>query len=97
MGTTSGGTPLMYEANDGVVSVASQICLKGPDYHWVDLSHFEVLIADPVTDLAHDFLFSNGRPWLDFSPTSQSDSVAVLKAADHAGGVASSAPATSSS
>jgi hypothetical protein len=42
---SSGGTPLMHEPSDGVVSVASQTCLKGPDYHRADFSHFEVLLA----------------------------------------------------
>ena len=56
--TTSEGSPLMHEPNDGVVTVASQTCLEGPDYHRVDFNHFEVLLADPVIDLAHDFLFA---------------------------------------
>jgi len=56
--TTSGGTSLMHEANHGVISVASQTFLKGPDYHRVEFNHFEVLMADPAIDLFHDFLFS---------------------------------------
>ena len=93
--TTSGGTPLMHEANDGVVSVASQTCLKGPDYHRVDFSHFEVLIADPVTDLAHDFLFPNGRLWLDFSPNGPTRQCRSTESRRSREGVASSARTTS--
>src|SRR3954463_8295095 len=55
--STSGGSPLMHEANDGVVTVASQTILAGPEYHTVDYNHFEVLLADPVIDLAREFLF----------------------------------------
>jgi hypothetical protein len=55
--STGGRSPLMPEANDGVVTVASQTSLAGPDYHPVDYDHFEVLHADPVIDLARDFLF----------------------------------------
>jgi pimeloyl-ACP methyl ester carboxylesterase len=54
--STGGRSPLMPEANDGVVTVASQTSLAGPDYHPVDYDHFEVLHADPVIDLARDFL-----------------------------------------
>jgi len=55
--SASGGSPLMHEANDGVVTVASQTRLEGPEYHTVDYNHFEVLLADPVIDLAQEFLF----------------------------------------
>jgi hypothetical protein len=48
---------LMPEANDGVVTVASQTSLTGPDYHPVEYNHFKVLHADPVIDLTRDFLF----------------------------------------
>jgi len=58
---SNGGTPLMHEPNDGVVSVASQTCLKGPDYHRVDFNHFEVLLAGPVIYLARDCLFADQR------------------------------------
>lgn len=75
--TTGGNSPLMHEANDGVVTVASQTCLEGPQYHHVDFNHFEVLLADPVIDLAKDFLFSDAaggvipasRPYRSGQPT----------------------------
>jgi pimeloyl-ACP methyl ester carboxylesterase len=57
MSTPFGGSPLMHEANDGVVTVASQTSLAGPEYHPVAYNHFEVLLADPVIDLAREFLF----------------------------------------
>ncbi|GEO39148.1 hypothetical protein SAE02_32960 [Skermanella aerolata] len=55
--STSGGSPLMHEANDGVVTVSSQTRLAGPEYHTVEYNHFEVLLADPVIALAQQFLF----------------------------------------
>jgi hypothetical protein len=48
----------MHEPNSGIVSVTSQTCRKESDHHRVDFNHFEVLLADPVIDLAHDFLFA---------------------------------------
>jgi pimeloyl-ACP methyl ester carboxylesterase len=57
--STSGGSPLMHEANDGVVTIASQTRLEGPEYHTVAYNHFEVLLADPVIDLAQEFLFED--------------------------------------
>jgi pimeloyl-ACP methyl ester carboxylesterase len=55
--STGGGTPLMQEDNDGVVTVASQTRLVGPDYHSVAVNHHEVVLAEPVIDLAREFLF----------------------------------------
>lgn len=58
--STGGGTPFMAEDNDGVVTVASQTRLVGPDYHAVPLGHHDVVLAEPVIDLARDFLFGPG-------------------------------------
>jgi hypothetical protein len=58
----------MHEPSDGVVSVASQTCLKGPDYHRVDFNHFEVLLAEPVIELAYEFLFADQPVGADFQP-----------------------------
>jgi pimeloyl-ACP methyl ester carboxylesterase len=57
--TTSGGTPLMSEENDGVVSVASQIALKGPMYLRTPSNHFESLLSLEVIDLLNSFLFDH--------------------------------------
>ncbi len=57
--STGGHSPQVSEANDGVITVASQTTLAGPDYHHVACTHFGVLLADPVIDLASDFLFQN--------------------------------------
>jgi hypothetical protein len=58
--STGGSSPQVVEANDGVITVASQTTLAGPDYHHrVACTHFGVLLADPVIDLASDFLFQN--------------------------------------
>jgi pimeloyl-ACP methyl ester carboxylesterase len=56
--TTSGGTPLIPEANDGVVSVDSQVALRGPHYINVPVNHFEALLSTEVVDLLSGFLFS---------------------------------------
>jgi pimeloyl-ACP methyl ester carboxylesterase len=57
--STGGYSRQVSEANDGVITVASQTTLEGPDYHRVACTHFGVLLADPVIDLASDFLFQN--------------------------------------
>jgi pimeloyl-ACP methyl ester carboxylesterase len=57
--STGGHSPQEVEANDGVVTVASQTSLAGPDYHRIACTHFGVLLADPVIELARDFLFQN--------------------------------------
>lgn len=49
--TTGGGSPVMLERNDGVVTVRSQRALKGPKYIERELNHFEVLL-DPTTATA---------------------------------------------
>lgn len=46
--TTSGGIPMMPEANDGVVTVSSQKCLRGSHQVEVSCNHFEVLMSDLV-------------------------------------------------
>lgn len=55
--STAGGTPLIAEDNDGVVTVASQTRLVGPDYHAVAVNHHAVVQSGPVIDLAREFLF----------------------------------------
>jgi hypothetical protein len=57
--STGGHSPLVVEVNDGVITVASQTSLAGPDYHLAPSTHFGVLLADPVIDLARDFLFAD--------------------------------------
>lgn len=54
--TSGGPSPLIFERNDGVVTVRSQKCLDGAQYVEVDLNHFEVLL-EPATAVAiGDFL-----------------------------------------
>jgi hypothetical protein len=57
--SAGGGSPLMYEPNDGIVTVASQTRLAGPEYFTVNYNHQEVVRAAPVIDLAREFLFEN--------------------------------------
>lgn len=54
--TTSGGSPMISGANDGVVSVQSQKALTGTRQIEVDLNHFEVLMNDNVVTLIREFL-----------------------------------------
>lgn len=54
---TSGGRNAMIAgANDGIVSVASQMDIRGPRFVEVDLSHSEVLLADESVGLISAFL-----------------------------------------
>lgn len=46
--TTGGTSPMMFERNDGVVTISSQMALDGPTYVEHDLSHFEVLLDNDV-------------------------------------------------
>ena len=50
------GLPFTSEANDGVVTVASQTALIGPHYELLPLNHFEVLLSKEVIKLLVDFL-----------------------------------------
>lgn len=59
--TTAGGTPIMSEPNDGVVSVASQKALRGPVYTELPVNHFEVLLAAESAALISSFIFGETR------------------------------------
>lgn len=55
---TGKGLPIMGEPNDGVVTVASQRALTGPNHVAHDhLNHFEVLLSDGVANQIRDFVF----------------------------------------
>jgi hypothetical protein len=51
--------PEQHVRHGGLVAgdKAANGVLAGPEYHTVDYNHFEVLLADPVIDLAREFLF----------------------------------------
>lgn len=55
--TTAGGSPLISEENDGVVTVKSQLALEGPTYVSLPVNHFEVLLTPEVPRLIKGFLF----------------------------------------
>lgn len=57
--STAGGTPLIPETNDGVVTVASQTSLSWPVYIRVPVNHFESLLCDDVLDLLNGHLFQD--------------------------------------
>ncbi len=56
--TTGGNSsiPFMKEDNDTVVTVASQTVSDNPEYYYVDLNHFEVLLSMEVADKIKLFL-----------------------------------------
>lgn len=56
--TTVGNNPLMYEANDGVVSLKSQRALKQANQQEVQLNHFEVLMSNVIVNMIKDFVFT---------------------------------------
>ena len=56
---TTGGNctiPFMTEDNDTIVTVASQTVSDNPEYYYVDLNHFEVLLSVEVADKIKVFL-----------------------------------------
>lgn len=55
--TSKGGNPMFTEPNDGVVTVASQTMLLGPEYVYMDVNHSEVLVTDLAIQIAKDFIF----------------------------------------
>ena len=64
---TTGGKskiPFMAEENDTVVTVSSQTTSDNPEYYFVDLNHFEVLMSEEVTKKIKSFLYEKrGRNW----------------------------------
>lgn len=60
---TTGGNctiPFMTEDNDTIVTVASQTVSDNPEYYYVDLNHFEVLLSVEVADKIKVFLNGEG-------------------------------------
>lgn len=55
--TSKSGNPMFLEPNDGVVTVASQVALKGPEYIYLHNTHNEVLMSDEVVAIAKSFIF----------------------------------------
>lgn len=55
--TTEGGSPMMKDQNDGVVTVASQTDLIGPTYVTVPYNHFEALMVNDTFDIINKFMF----------------------------------------
>ncbi len=56
---TTGGnstTPFMKEDNDTVVTVSSQTASDNPEFYYIDLNHFEVLLSVEVADKIKLFL-----------------------------------------
>jgi pimeloyl-ACP methyl ester carboxylesterase len=54
------GMPIMREANDGAVTVASQTALPDQDYSDHALNHFEVLLSPHVASNINEFLLATG-------------------------------------
>jgi pimeloyl-ACP methyl ester carboxylesterase len=56
--TTGGNSsiPFMKEDNDTIVTVASQTASDNPEFYYVDLNHFEVLLSEEVAEKIKLFL-----------------------------------------
>lgn len=55
--TTVGNNPMMYEPNDGVVSLKSQLAVPHAEQIQVPLNHFEVLLSNTTVKLIKEFTF----------------------------------------
>lgn len=55
--STSGDSPLLKEANDGVVSVSSQVSLRGCYQRIHRINHFEALLSQDIVKDIKDFLW----------------------------------------
>lgn len=57
--TTGGESPIIREANDGVVSVSSQLSLTGCIQKMYRLNHFECLLSPEVVKDIKEFIWQN--------------------------------------
>lgn len=55
--TKGGESPVMQEENDGVITVSSQLALRGSSNQVFNLNHFEVLLSLDVVDAVKEFLW----------------------------------------
>lgn len=55
--TTVGNNPMMFEKNDGVISLRSQVALGYGEKIHIPLNHFEILLSKQTIDLIKDFTF----------------------------------------
>lgn len=55
--TSKMGNPMFTELNDGVVTVASQMTLKGAHYIKLSVTHSEVLVMDESITIARNMIF----------------------------------------
>jgi pimeloyl-ACP methyl ester carboxylesterase len=55
--TTVGNNPMMFEKNDGVVSLKSQTALQYGEKVAIPLNHFEVLLSNETVNLVKNFTF----------------------------------------
>lgn len=55
--TTVGNNPMMFEKNDGVVSLKSQTALTYGEKVAIPLNHFEVLLSDETVKQVKNFTF----------------------------------------
>lgn len=50
------GLPFMQQANDGAITVETQMAIGGVLYHQIPVNHFEVLLADETAALVGQFV-----------------------------------------
>jgi pimeloyl-ACP methyl ester carboxylesterase len=55
--TTVGNNPMMYEPNDGVVTLKSQMAAIHAEQIQVPINHFEILLSDTTVKLIKEFTF----------------------------------------
>lgn len=55
--STSGDSPLLKEANDGVITVSSQLSLKGCYQRLHRINHFEALLSDSIIKDIKEFIW----------------------------------------
>lgn len=53
----AGSTPLFNEANDGVITVDSQLVLNNAEFCELELNHFETLLSTQTADIIEKFIF----------------------------------------
>ncbi len=55
---TDAGPTVLGDRTDGVVTVKSQMALKGPEYRIVNYTHFEVLMTPDIAHAINEFVFN---------------------------------------
>ena len=71
--------PFMREDNDTVVTVSSQTASDNPEFYYIDLNHFEVLLSVEVADKIKSFLDGECRRNYIFPTVAMKDLLSRVK------------------